>query len=125
MKRAELIDGVVIFIMGGVTRRFPQDAIGTLRMAGSGLFPLCLGIALMLLRLLRRANSCSEAPGRGRCRKAAAAPHGPRRMVRSSGPRRSPLRPQHSGKPSHFLSSDAGCYGSGIRRPILLVALRF
>ena len=53
MKRSELIEEVVIFICGGITAaRSLAMPIGTFRMAGSGMFPLCLGIALMLLALL-------------------------------------------------------------------------
>jgi hypothetical protein len=66
MKRAELIDGVVIFIIGGVTAALSlRMPIGTFRMAGSGLFPLCLGIALMLLALLRLANLLLGGPPAG------------------------------------------------------------
>jgi putative tricarboxylic transport membrane protein len=50
LKRDEIAVGVVIFLFGGVTvllsLRMP---IGTFRMAGTGLFPLCLGILLMML----------------------------------------------------------------------------
>jgi small-conductance mechanosensitive channel len=57
MKRDELIEGVVLFLCGGGTVALSlQMPIGTFRMAGSGLFPLCLGIALMLLALLYLAN---------------------------------------------------------------------
>ena len=57
MKRGEMIEGVVIFLCGGITVALSlQMPIGTFRMAGSGLFPLCLGIALMLLALLNIAN---------------------------------------------------------------------
>jgi len=57
MKRDGLIEGVVIFLCGGVTVALSlQMPIGTFRMAGSGLFPLCLGIALMLLALLHLLN---------------------------------------------------------------------
>jgi small-conductance mechanosensitive channel len=53
MKRDKLIEGVVLFLCGGVTVVLSlQMSIGTFRMAGSGLFPLCLGIILMLLALL-------------------------------------------------------------------------
>jgi hypothetical protein len=48
-----MIGGVVVFLFGGVTAilslRMP---LGTLRMAGTGLFPLCLGILLMILAAL-------------------------------------------------------------------------
>ncbi|MDI6762592.1 MAG: tripartite tricarboxylate transporter TctB family protein [Thermodesulfobacteriota bacterium] len=77
MKRDELIGGIVIFIFGAITvllsLRMP---IGTFRMAGAGLFPLCLGILLMvlssifLLRFLfkkwqnvKKEESPSEIPG--------------------------------------------------------------
>ena len=50
MKRDEIIVGVVIFLFGGITAilslRMP---IGTFRMAGTGMFPLFLGILLMVL----------------------------------------------------------------------------
>ncbi len=50
MRRDEALGGVFLFLFGGVTvllsLRMP---IGTFRMAGTGLFPLCLGILLMIL----------------------------------------------------------------------------
>ena len=50
MNRDEIIVGVVIFLFGGITAilslRMP---IGTFRMAGTGMFPLFLGILLMVL----------------------------------------------------------------------------
>jgi putative tricarboxylic transport membrane protein len=53
MTRGEMIEGGVLFLCGGVTvvlsLRMP---IGTFRMPGSGLFPLCLGILLMIISLL-------------------------------------------------------------------------
>lgn len=53
MKRHDLIGGGIVFLFGGVTAVLSlQMPIGTFRMAGSGLFPLCLGILLMLLSLL-------------------------------------------------------------------------
>lgn len=53
MKRHDLIGGGIVFLFGGVTAALSlQMPIGTFRMAGSGLFPLCLGILLMLLSLL-------------------------------------------------------------------------
>ena len=57
MKRDDLIEGAILFLCGGGTVALSlQMPIGTFRMAGSGLFPLCLGIALMLLALLYLAN---------------------------------------------------------------------
>lgn len=57
MKRDELIGCGIVFLFGGITAvlalRMP---IGTFRMAGSGLFPLCLGILLMILTLLYALN---------------------------------------------------------------------
>ncbi len=50
MKRDEIIVGVVIFIFGGITTVLSlRMAIGTFRMAGTGMFPLLLGILLMIL----------------------------------------------------------------------------
>ncbi len=50
LKRDEAIVGVVIFIFGAMTALFAlKMPIGTLRMAGTGFFPLCLGILLMVL----------------------------------------------------------------------------
>lgn len=53
MKRGEIIAGIVILIFGGITvilsLRMP---IGTFRAAGTGLFPLLLGILLMILSVL-------------------------------------------------------------------------
>ena len=50
MKRDEIIVGIVIFLFGGATvllsLRMP---IGTFRVAGTGMFPLILGILLMFL----------------------------------------------------------------------------
>jgi small-conductance mechanosensitive channel len=53
MTRGEMIEGGVLFLCGGVTVVLSlQMPIGTFRMAGAGLFPLCLGILLMILALL-------------------------------------------------------------------------
>ena len=53
MKRDELIGCGIVFLFGGITAVLSlQMPIGTFRMAGSGLFPLCLGILLMILSLL-------------------------------------------------------------------------
>ena len=53
MKRHDLIGGGIVFLFGGITAVLSlQMPIGTFRMAGSGLFPLCLGILLMFLSLL-------------------------------------------------------------------------
>jgi len=50
MKRDEVIVGIVIFLFGGATVLLSlKMPIGTFRMAGTGLFPLILGIVLMLL----------------------------------------------------------------------------
>ncbi len=61
MKRDDLIEGVFIFLCGGITSMLSlQMPIGTFRMAGSGLFPLCLGILLMILSLLFLLNRLFE-----------------------------------------------------------------
>ena len=50
LKRDEIIVGIVIFIFGGMTASLSFTMpIGTFRMAGTGMFPLCLGILLMIL----------------------------------------------------------------------------
>ena len=50
MKRDEIIVGVVIFLFGAITSLLSlKMPIGTFRMGGPGLFPLCLGILLMIL----------------------------------------------------------------------------
>jgi len=50
MKRREILGGCVIFLFGAVTAILSvQMPLGTFRAAGSGLFPLCLGILLMML----------------------------------------------------------------------------
>ena len=50
MDRDEIIVGIVIFLFGGMTTLLSlRMPIGTFRMAGTGMFPLCLGILLMIL----------------------------------------------------------------------------
>ena len=77
MKRGEMIEGGVLFLCGGVTVVLSlQMPIGTFRMAGSGLFPLCLGIALMLLALLYLANLLFQKDAKRQPQKAEAASPG-------------------------------------------------
>jgi putative tricarboxylic transport membrane protein len=50
LNRDEIIVGVVIFLFGAITALLSlRMPIGTFRMGGTGLFPLCLGIILMIL----------------------------------------------------------------------------
>jgi hypothetical protein len=50
MNRDEMVVGIVIFIFGGISALLSlRMPIGTFRMGGPGLFPLCLGIILMIL----------------------------------------------------------------------------
>jgi len=50
LKRDEIIGGIVIFLFGGATFLLSlKMPIGTFRMAGTGMFPLILGILLMFL----------------------------------------------------------------------------
>jgi putative tricarboxylic transport membrane protein len=45
-----MVVGIVIFLFGAVTTLLSlRMSIGTFRMAGTGMFPLCLGILLMIL----------------------------------------------------------------------------
>ena len=53
MKRDEAIAGLVIFLFGLLTTVLSLKwPIGTFRMAGSGMFPLILGILLMILSVI-------------------------------------------------------------------------
>jgi hypothetical protein len=53
LNKDEATGGLVIFVFGAVTCYFSLTMpIGTFRAAGSGLFPLCLGILLMGLSLV-------------------------------------------------------------------------
>jgi hypothetical protein len=50
LKRDEIIVGIIIFLFGAITTLLSlKMPIGTFRMAGTGMFPLCLGILLMIL----------------------------------------------------------------------------
>jgi hypothetical protein len=50
LKRDEIIVGMVIFLFGLITAALSlRMPIGTFRMAGTGMFPLLLGILLMIL----------------------------------------------------------------------------
>jgi len=50
MNRDEVVPGVVIFLFGGITALLSlRMPIGTFRIAGTGMFPLFLGILLMIL----------------------------------------------------------------------------
>ena len=50
MKRDEAMGGVILFFFGGITTLLSlRMPIGTFRAAGTGLFPLLLGIILMTL----------------------------------------------------------------------------
>ncbi|MBE0557535.1 MAG: tripartite tricarboxylate transporter TctB family protein, partial [Proteobacteria bacterium] len=67
----------VLFLCGGMTVALSlRMQIGTFRTAGSGLFPLCLGIILMLLALLYLANLLLQKDSKGHSGEAAAAPPG-------------------------------------------------
>lgn len=72
MDKDEAAGGLLIFLFGAFTCYFSlKMPIGTFRAAGSGLFPLCLGILLMglslafVLRLLlkERGEKTMRAPG--------------------------------------------------------------
>ncbi len=50
MKRDEVVPGIAIFLFGAITTLLSlKMPLGTFRMAGTGMFPLCLGILLMIL----------------------------------------------------------------------------
>jgi putative tricarboxylic transport membrane protein len=53
VKRDEIIVGIFIFLFGGATVLLSlKMPIGTFRMAGTGMFPLILGILLMILSVI-------------------------------------------------------------------------
>lgn len=53
MKRDETIGSIILFLFGGATAILSSKMpLGTFRMAGTGLFPFCLGILLMVLSCL-------------------------------------------------------------------------
>jgi len=53
MKMDELTGAIIVFLFGGATTVLSaQIPLGTFRMAGPGLFPICLGIILMALALI-------------------------------------------------------------------------
>ncbi|MEI9475556.1 MAG: tripartite tricarboxylate transporter TctB family protein [Deltaproteobacteria bacterium] len=53
MNRHEAIGGGVLFLFGAVTAVLSlRMSMGTFRNAGSGMFPFCLGILLMILSIL-------------------------------------------------------------------------
>ena len=50
MNRDEVVPGIVIFLFGAITTVLSlKMPLGTFRMAGTGMFPLILGILLMVL----------------------------------------------------------------------------
>ena len=50
MNRDEVLPGIVILLFGAITAVLSLGmGLGTFRMAGTGMFPLCLGILLMIL----------------------------------------------------------------------------
>jgi hypothetical protein len=50
LSRDEIAGGMVLFLFGAITALLSlRMPIGTFRMAGTGMFPLCLGILLMIL----------------------------------------------------------------------------
>ena len=70
MKRVEVASGVVLFLVGSVTALLSlKMRVGSFRAAGSGLFPLCLGLLLMglsaacLLKSLQKTAPGKTAPG--------------------------------------------------------------
>ncbi len=57
LNKDEVIPGIAVFLFGGVTTLLSlKMPIGTFRAAGSGMFPLCLGILLMMLSALYLLN---------------------------------------------------------------------
>ena len=73
MKQSDILSGGMIFLFGAVTAILSaQMPIGTFRAADSGLFPLCLGILLMVLSAAFMVNAV-WAPGERAAEEAGAA----------------------------------------------------
>ncbi len=71
MKDRETIGGVLLFLLGGVTAALSlQLPLGTIRVPGTGLFPLCLGTLLMALSALFLAGRIHAFRENGQGRKA-------------------------------------------------------
>jgi hypothetical protein len=82
MKRDDLIGCGVVFLFGAVTAALSlQMPLGTLRMAGSGLFPLILGLLLMGLAALYGTALLLAGKGSRPPAEAAAAPAANTRQV--------------------------------------------
>lgn len=126
MKRDEIIEGVILLLCGGVTVALSlQMPIGTFRMAGSGLFPLCLGIALMLLALLYLATLLFQDEKRQSPKAAVASPGATGRMLLFLGASAlATLCLNILGYPvTSFLFMMSLLAILGVRQPVLLVAL--
>jgi len=58
MKKDDIFGGLVLFLFGLITTIFSlRMTVGSFRAAGSGLFPLCLGLLLMVLSVLFIGNT--------------------------------------------------------------------
>ena len=127
MKRDDLIEGVVLLLCGGGTVALSlRMPLGTFRMAGSGLFPLCLGIALILLALLYLANLLLQKDGKRPPADVAASPSGAaRQMLLFLGASAlATLSLNFLGYPmTSFLLMMALLAILGVRKPALLVVL--
>ncbi len=126
MRKAKLIEGIVLFLCGGGTVVLSlQMPIGTFRMAGSGLFPLCLGIALMLLALLYLANTLLQKDSHRHPVEAAGEPPGAGQMLLFFGASAlAVLGLDPLGYPlTSFLLMLLLLRILGLRRPVLLVIL--
>jgi len=70
LNRDEIFGGIVIFLFGAITTFLSlRVPIGTFRKSGTGLFPLCLGILLMILSgifVLKLLFKNKEAPKKGK-----------------------------------------------------------
>jgi putative tricarboxylic transport membrane protein len=127
MKRDVMIEGCVLFLCGAVTAVLSLEMpIGAFRMAGSGLFPLCLGIALMLLALLYLATLLfQEDEKRQSPKTAVASPGAMGRMLLFLGASAlATLCLNILGYPvTSFLFMMALLAILGVRQPVLLVSL--
>jgi hypothetical protein len=83
VKTSDATGGILLFVFGGITAALSlRMPIGTFRAAGTGLFPLCLGILLMTLASIFLLNLRVQALPQGqRDTGARAAPESPGQML--------------------------------------------
>lgn len=83
MKAGSATGGILLFVFGAITAALSlRMPIGTFRAAGTGLFPLCLGLLLMALASIFLLNLRAQAPPQAQSDAGSQeAPESPRQML--------------------------------------------